>query len=343
MAQICSVMAVSHSPFLYVTPEEWEVSRQARAARREGGPGLPPLPADSPEANAAKHAACMAAFAELKRQLDAARPDVVVIFGDDQKEQFDFTTMPAIGVYIGAEFAGYKISKWTGVPIPGVQRPTRDRSPEHWATVRGHPELGRALVTGLMRRGFDPAFLDGLPRPDEGIGHAFMRPLVYLRPGFDVPVVPVFVNCFYGPQPSGDRCYRLGRAVREIIEEFPAGLRVAVIGSGGLWHTPMDPAATIDTEFDAAVLRAIETGDARKVAEVFDAVHPEVTPGDERAIRLNSGGTMMASGIGSGTGETRNWVAAAAVADGAPGTVLASVDIWASPIGVAFASWDLTA
>jgi hypothetical protein len=52
---------------------------------------------------------------------------------------------------------------------------------------------------------------------------------------------------------------------------------------------------------------------------------------------------MMAVGIGSGTGETRNWVAAAAVADGVPGSVLASVDIWASPIGVAFAYWDVAA
>jgi aromatic ring-opening dioxygenase catalytic subunit (LigB family) len=342
MAQICSVMAVSHSPFLYVAPEEWEAARAARAAVRESNPDLPPVPADSPESNAAKHAACMAAFAELKRQLDEARPDVIVIFGDDQKEQFDFTTMPPIGVYVGADFEGYKISQWIGLPVPGVQRQARDQSPEHWATVKGHPELGRELMKGLMRRGFDPAFLDGLPRPDDGMSHAFMRPLLYLRPDFDVPVVPIFVNCFYGPQPSGARCYDLGHAVREIIEEFPAGLRVAVIGSGGLWHTPMDPAATIDTGFDAAVLRAVETGDARTVADVFDAVHPEVTPGDERAIRLHSGGTMMAVGIGSGTGETRNWVAAAAVADGVPGTVLASVDIWASPIGVAFASWDMT-
>jgi hypothetical protein len=52
-------------------------------------------------------------------------------------------------------------------------------------------------------------------------------------------------------------------------------------------------------------------------------------------------GTAMDLGYGSGTGETRNWVAAAAVADGTPGVVVDSVPIWASPVGVAFAYWPL--
>ena len=52
-------------------------------------------------------------------------------------------------------------------------------------------------------------------------------------------------------------------------------------------------------------------------------------------------GERDGSRLRSGTGETRNWVAAAAVADGSPGVVVDSVPIWASPVGVAFAYWPL--
>jgi hypothetical protein len=50
----------------------------------------------------------------------------------------------------------------------------------------------------------------------------------------------------------------------------------------------------------------------------------------------------MVLGYGSGTGEIRNWIAAAAVVDAMPGTVVDYVNINASPIGAGFAYWNLT-
>ena len=49
----------------------------------------------------------------------------------------------------------------------------------------------------------------------------------------------------------------------------------------------------------------------------------------------------MYTGIGSGTGETRNWVVAAGAADGKPGVVLDYVPVFSSPCGMGFAYWDL--
>jgi hypothetical protein len=48
----------------------------------------------------------------------------------------------------------------------------------------------------------------------------------------------------------------------------------------------------------------------------------------------------MHSGIGSGTGETRTWIMAAAVANGCA-TIVDHVPINASPCGAAFAHWDM--
>jgi hypothetical protein len=78
------------------------------------------------------------------------------------------------------------------------------------------------------------------------------------------------------------------------------------------------------------------------MAAVFDARQPDVDPSDRDQIERLSGGTGMVLGYGSGTGEIRNWIAAAAVVDAMPGTVVDYVNINASPIGAGFAYWNLT-
>ena len=115
--------------------------------------------------------------------------------------------------------------------------------------LKGHPELGIALLTGLMKRGIDPAFCMESPKPEVGIGHSIMRPAQSLT-DLRTPIVPILINCYYAPQPTARRCLQVGRAVREVVEELPGGLRVAVIGSGGMWHTPQKPDAWLNEEFD---------------------------------------------------------------------------------------------
>ena len=42
----------------------------------------------------------------------------------------------------------------------------------------------------------------------------------------------------------------MGSAIKDIIAEYPDDLRVAVVGSGGLWHTPGAKNAWLNEEFD---------------------------------------------------------------------------------------------
>lgn len=336
MAQLCTVIATSHSPFLFIDGSEWS---RIRTLRDLPGRYDPAAPIDTDEENLAKHARCMAALDELQRQLTAARPDVVIVFGDDQDEQFSVANTPTLAVYAGESFGGYRVSKYAGVPLPNTPRVERPVDPENWGEVAGNPELAKHLLTGLVRAQFDPAFMLELPHPEVGMSHAFMRPLHCLRPALDLPVVPIFIDCFYGPQPTGRRCYDLGRAVRGLIDSWPADLRVAVIGSGGLWHTPLDANATIDERFNADILAAAVAGDAKAMADTFDEGLERCADYDAAQIESATGGTGMLVGYGSGIGETRNWVAAAAVAEGSTGVVVDSVPIWASPVGVAFAHW----
>jgi hypothetical protein len=336
MARVSLVMACSHSPFLFTPPEYWNQIRAKRASCRED------VPYESLEEQEAKYQRCLDAYGALAKKIEAARPDVLLIFGDDQGELFNFNNFPALGVYVGEEFEGYRTLAsmgYVGVGRAGERKP---KTPEHWASVKGCPALAKELMTGLMQRGFDLSFSLGLSNKEDGMGHAFMRPLYHLTPDYRLPVVPFFVNCYYAPQPTARRCFELGHAVRDVIESWPADLDVAVLGSGGLWHTPGQPNSYLDESFDQNMLEAVKHGEARAMADHFDHYQiPEGAESPEMQRRI-SGGTGMSAlgGPWGGSGETRNWIVAAAVADGLQGTVVDYVPIYASPIGAGWAFWD---
>ena len=334
MAEVVLVEACSHSPFLFLEPEQWNKVRSAR-------PPTPHNPTMSEEENAAQHARCRAAFETLRQKMEAAKPDVILIFGDDQQELFGLDNFPAFSVFVGEEFEGYRTLSRLGI-VPGEARGWRERTSETWATVKSHPQLAQELAVGLTRKDFDISFSFDVPNKEHGMGHAFMRPMHRIVPDFDIPIIPFFVNCYFGPQPSADRCYRLGKATREVIEASPLDLRVAILGSGGLWHTPGSPTAWLNTEFDERILSHIPTGDAKGMAALFDEAG--ATPPDDygpATSRWIDGGTGMYTGIGSGTGETRNWIAAAGAADGKAGVVVDYVPVYSSPCGMGFAYWDM--
>jgi hypothetical protein len=331
MAEVVRVFNVAHSPFCYSDPEHWDAVRGSRRLRED-------VPMDDLETNKAKSARIQKAFGILRDKMAEAKPDVLVVFGDDQSENFDFNNFPSFAVYVGEEFEGALATRTPNVGgrEQGGERPAAPRQ-----RVKGHPELGTAILTGLMKKGFDPAFCMDMPKPERGIGHAVMRPAQSLT-DFSIPIVPVLLNCYYAPQPTAMRCYQLGKAVREIIDEMPSDLRVAVVGSGGLWHTPGAQDAYLDEEFDQGTLRYMAAGDARGMAEHFD--NYRIPDGDssqyvgERA--RNATGMLGFGGPQGGTRETCNWIAAAGVADGSRATVVDYVPVYASPVGAAFAYWE---
>lgn len=335
MAKITAVIAASHSPFLFEPLEWWNGMYGSRAANDGYAPGVP---RDSEADNAEKHRRVGEAYEHLADVFEQARPDVVVVFGDDQDEQFDSTNHPAFAVYVGESFNGYKAVAYEGTRNP---RPLKPKTDEHWAHVETRPELAKWVLRGLFDDGFDPAFMTSLPDENFGMGHAFMRPQLKLTRGrFDVPMVPVLVNGLYPPQPSAARCVAAARSIRRSIEAWPQDLRVVVLGSGGLWHTPGARQAYLDEAFDEAILGAVRSGDADAMAAYFDAWHAPSDKSDLQCFDAFKGKTGMAGGIGSGSGEVRNWIMAAAVAD-RPGVVVDYVPVYASPCGMGFAYWNM--
>ncbi len=345
MAKLVGVFNTAHTPFCFMPPDVWPIIRSARAHRAD-------VPVDDAEASRQKYERIQGAFATLRERLEAARPEAIVVFGDDQMECFDFGNFPSFAVYVGEEFEGNVSSPAALVhdafdsigmkpdPELAARLAGANGGPPPRATVKGHPPLAVALLRGLMRQGFDPSFSMDVPKPEHGVGHAFMRPAETIT-DLKTPIIPILLNCYYAPQITGMRSYNLGRAVRRAIDEFPGDLRVAVVGSGGLWHTPGRKGAYLNEEFDQTILGHMQAGDVRGMAEHFDAYQPPADDGSQQLGPRGAASTGMPAfgGPQGGTREICNWIAASAAMEGTPGVLVDYVPVYASPIGCGFAYW----
>jgi len=192
----------------------------------------------------------------LRAALDEFRPDAVVIFGDDQYENFTEDLVPSFCVFIAPEFKSEPFLRGRGrsEPQPNVW----GEAPEKVIHTKGHAEVARYLARGLLEGDFDVAYAYR-PRYAHGLGHAFIRAVLYLdydRKGWDYPIVPFHVNAYGSslvrsrggtghlssegggepdpPAPSPRRCFELGRAIARILK--PCRWRVALVGSSSWSH-----------------------------------------------------------------------------------------------------------
>jgi hypothetical protein len=336
--------------------ELWRERRISRPIRED-------VPIESDEQNIDKARRTHEGFRVLREKIAELKTDVVVVFSDDQLECFDFNNYPAFAVYVGEEFrkspgrgggggeggggqGGARPQNGGGEARPnagaGGPPPVAQQIGRHapaGATFKGHPDLATALLCGVMKRGFDPSFCMDMPKPDRGLAGGVIRTMEELTDFPNIPAVPVMMNLYFAPQPTGMRCYEFGKAVREVIEEHPSDLRVAVVGSGGLWHTPNAKDAWLNVDFDLKTLELLKVGDIRGMAEHFDSyVIPQDDASQYTSERSrNITGMPSPGGPALGTRETCAWIAAAGVVDGSEHVIVDYIDAYASPVGNAFA------
>lgn len=317
MAKIILGIGTSHSPQLSVPASEWQVLR----AKDEHDPRLnyqallerakPGIQAElTPEKFRERDEACQKAIKTLGDVLRQAAVDLVVIFGDDQHEQFQDDNMPTFAVYHGKSLP---VVTHTG------RNPTAWKAFEErgWAQTLPEYEAGQALaehlVSSLVDDEFDIARSNKL-RPEIGVGHAFSFLYRRILPGAKLPMVPVMVNTYYPPnQPTPKRCWAFGQAVRKAIESWDSDKRVAVMASGGLSHV------IIDEEIDQMTIEGLRNK------------KPEIL------WRLPRGR------LSGGTSEILNWVALAGVVESMDLEFLEYVTTYRSPAGtgcgMGFAYW----
>lgn len=200
---------------------------------------------------------------EWKRKVEAyretltrAKPDILVMIGSDHFHQIFLDNCPQflIGKAERYDATFYNEEREFGIPK---------------YVLEGDMAMSRFMHQNLMDQGFDFAFSNELK-----IDHSIICPIITVRPGNDLPVVPIYTNIFAPPLPSPKRFYDLGRAIRQAIDAFPSDKRVAAIGTGHLSLELGGPRQFMETGpdpvFDRKALDWFRTGD-------IDAILANVT------------------------------------------------------------------
>jgi hypothetical protein len=250
MAQIIGRVALSHGPQLLMPPDQWGRLPKGREPRPPERPELEKHL--TPETQQAYYERCLAAMETLAKQIDAWKPDAIIVIGDDQNENIKDDNNPPICIYIGDE---------VDASLRSAESAQAGTGTTHYKV---DAELARGLVEGLMDLDMDPAW-SRRPRLETGMGHAIARPLHFTTPRADYPIIPLMLNTYYPPAPSPRRCVRLGQALEQVINGFSGDQGVVIMGSGGLSHI------VIDEELDHGFMDALERNDLDYMAAMDPA------------------------------------------------------------------------
>ena len=239
------------------------------------------------------------AFGTVRDEIADLAPDAVLIIATDHQKAFPLEGVPQFSIGVGPTAKGLG-----DAGVPACEVPVQQA-------------LAADLLEGMVERGVDLAFTERV-----AIDHSFVVPLMLLTPDFDVPIVPVMVNCNVPPRPTFERSYQVGRILGEAARAS-RDARVVLVGTGGLSHWVGDeerweylarPAGTriadrdrfpveiddtgeINSEWDRAFLETLHRGEADRFVTEWTAEQVEAA-------------------AGNGAQEVRNWVlAAGALAD----------------------------
>ncbi len=327
MAEIVVGVAASHTPQLSSGVEWWanHGERDRSNPKLLGRDGefhtydeLPTAPQEvldqlTPEVFQAKYERAQKGIEVLSAKLAEAKPDVVLVIGDDQWELFKDEGVPAFALFHGEALFDENQRDLSKLP-GGIRAASWAAHADSRSWHKTDGALAAHITGQLTENEFDVHWFKE-QREDRTLGHAFTFPRYRLDLDPEIPIVPLFVNCYFPPNnPTPARCFAFGQAVREAVESWDADVRVAVITSGGLSHF------VVNEELDEQVLSGLVAGD------------------------WESFGDIPRKHMRSGSAEILNWITAAGVMEKHSATVVDYVPGYRSPAGtgtgMAFAYWQ---
>ncbi len=235
---LVSALAASHAPNILLEPgREWEDFMDLHYSMAPKGSASRP----SFEQQQKLRRDAEAAFAALRADLEAAKPDVLIVVANDQFVNFFWNNIPTFFVTIADEVNG--------------------QFTRHKFHYRNDKDLGKAIIRAGMDKGIDFSYGEHIE-----LQHTQNVPLYFLLPEAKIPILPIYVNTWVDPAPSPRRCYQVGALVREVADHSKQ--RVAILATGGLSHFPGSPRiGEIDESFDHKLLEVMRQGKGRSLVD----------------------------------------------------------------------------
>jgi aromatic ring-opening dioxygenase catalytic subunit (LigB family) len=216
-----------------------------------------------------------AAYRGMREKLVAAKPDALIVVAAEHFANFFMSNMPSFAIGMAGHYEGpIEDPAWLGIE--------RKRIP-------GDASLSRDLIAEVMQS-VDVAFAE-----EWRFDHGIMVPLHFLTPGYDLPVIPVNINCQGPPLTPLHRAWAFGEALRRAADKLPA--RIALVGTGGISHWPATP-------------------DSGKINEAWDRELLDRWARNDKAALLSYTDEQTCREAGQGGFEIRTFISVAAAARG---------------------------
>ena len=243
-----------------------------------------------------------ASFDQMRADLEAARPDALVIIAAEHFANFFMNNMPSFAIGMADGYEGpIENSDWLGIEK---------------VTVPGNRDLSQRLIKQVMNTS-DVAYAE-----EWKFDHGISVPLHFLTPRYDLPVIPINVNCQGPPLAPLHRAWAFGESIRAATDALPE--RIAVVGTGGISHWPATP-------------------DSGKINEEWDRDFMDRWCRNDRSELLDYDDLAVYADAGQGGFEIRTFITISAAAGGAKGTVHFCEPIPIFAVSCTIATYDLRA
>ena len=256
----------------------------------------------SEQADPTVREAFYAAFERMREAIEATRPDAIVVVAAEHFANFFMDNMPSFAIGM-ADFYDGPIEDPDWLRIDKVRVP-------------GNRDLSQRFITRVMD-GSDVSYAE-----EWRFDHGIMVPLSFLTPRYDLPVIPVNINCQGPPLAPLHRVWTFGESIRAAIDALPE--RIAIVGTGGISHWPATP-------------------DSGKINEAWDRDFLDRWVRNDREALLAYDDLTIYADAGQGGFEIRTFLAVSAAAAGAKGTVHFYAPIPIFAVGCTVASYNIAA
>jgi aromatic ring-opening dioxygenase catalytic subunit (LigB family) len=241
------------------------------------------------------------AFDGMRRSIEASGAEALVVVAAEHFANFFMDNMPSFAIGMADSYDG-------PIEDPGWIRIDRVRVP-------GDRGLSERIIREVMQTS-DVSYAE-----EWRFDHGIMVPLHFLTPRYDLPVIPVNVNCQGPPLTPLHRAWAFGEALRRAADAVPE--RIAIVGTGGISHWPATP-------------------DSGKINEAWDRDFLDRWCRNDRDRLLDYDDGSVYADAGQGAFEIRTFVTVSAAAGGARGAVQFYAPIPIFAVGCTIASYDLS-